>query len=49
MNWRYFLLFGWWLGPLWGVVGLVLCMTLVLWPAGVAMLLRVPEMMFGPN
>lgn len=47
MNWLYFLLIGWWLGPLWFCVGLALCCTLILWPAGTVMLYKTPEMTFG--
>jgi len=47
MNTIYFILIGWWLGGLWALVGIALCCTIILWPAGTAMLLKTPEIAFG--
>jgi len=47
MNLWYFIFIGWWLGALWFTVGILLSLTIVLWPAGMAMVHKTPEMMFG--
>jgi uncharacterized membrane protein YccF (DUF307 family) len=47
MNWLWFLAVGWWAGIAWFTLGLVLCMTIILWPAGVAMIWKTPDIMFG--
>ncbi|MBI5518298.1 MAG: YccF domain-containing protein [Deltaproteobacteria bacterium] len=39
----YFLLIGWWLGILWGLVGYLCCVSLVLLPIGLLMLNRLPQ------
>jgi uncharacterized membrane protein YccF (DUF307 family) len=38
----YFVFVGWWLGGLWCYVGYSLCLTIVLLPAGLMMLNRLP-------
>ena len=38
----YFLLVGWWLALLWGVLGYLCCLSLVLLPLGTVMLNRIP-------
>lgn len=43
MNWLWFLLIGWWLAPIWFCIGLLLSWN----PAGWAMVLKTPEIMFG--
>jgi len=47
MNTLYFLLIGWWLGFVWATIGILLCCTVILWPAGTAMVLKTPDIMFG--
>jgi len=47
MNLLYFILIGWWLGPLWFLLGLLLSLTIVGAPAGIPMILKTPEIIFG--
>lgn len=41
----YFLLIGWWLAFVWGLVAYVLCLTIVMLPLGTVMLNRLPQVL----
>ncbi len=41
----YFLLLGWWLALLWGLLATLLCATFVLLPLGAAMFNRLPQVL----
>jgi len=47
MNTLYFALIGWWVSLLWVALALLITLTIIGAPAGMAMLHKTPEIAFG--